>query len=238
MLFYYIRHGLPTYQPDALTPEGWEQAKALANRFVIHGLDRIYSSSAPRALETAQPTCERLGLEPIVLDWAHEDLTWKEFGEVIIGDNYCWSYKMSETISKFMNPEVLALGKEWYTHPLFANTKMGDGIKRVAHEADQLMLELGYEHDSANNRFLKVGDSPKRVAFFAHSGFGRTFLSHLLDIPYPLYAVRFDGSFTGVTVVEFGDEPGGVYPRVLQLSNDSHLYHEGLSTRYNNQFDL
>ena len=238
MLLYYVRHGLPTYDPDALTPEGWEQAKALANRFAVLGLDRVYASSSSRALETAQPTCERLGLEPIALDWAHEKLTWREFGCRIIDGNFAWSYKTNDCIEQFMDPEVLALGKEWYTHPYFANRRMGEGIRRVRQEADRLMLELGYEHDSANNRFIKVGDSPERVAFFAHAGFGRTFISHLLDIPYPLYAVRFDCSFTGVTVVEFGDQPGPVYPKVLQLSNDSHLYHEGLSTRYNQAYDL
>ena len=133
---------------------------------------------------------------------------------------------------------MLALGKEWYTHPYFTNTQMGSGIHRVAEAADRWMLELGYEHDRENNRFFKVGDSPDRVALFAHAGFGRTLISHLLDIPYPLYAVHFDGSFTGVTVLEFRDEPGVVYPKVLQLSNDSHLYHEGLSTRYNKEYDL
>lgn len=238
MLFYYVRHGVPTYQPDALTPEGWEQARALANRFAVLGLDRIYSSSSPRALETAQPTCERLGLQPIALDWAHESLTWEEFGWKIIKGCGLWTYKEKSWVDRFMDPEVLALGKEWYTHSYFVGTKMGEGVKRVAREADKLMLELGYEHDCANNCFIKVGDSPRRVAFFAHSGFGRTFLSHLLDIPYPLYAVRFDGSFTGVTVLEFSDKPGIVYPKVLQLSNDAHLYHEGLSTRYNKEYDL
>ena len=34
MLFFYVRHGDPIYNPDSLTPLGHEQAKALSKRFV------------------------------------------------------------------------------------------------------------------------------------------------------------------------------------------------------------
>ena len=238
MLFYYIRHGEPTYTPDALTPNGWEQAKALANRLAVYGLDRVYASSSTRALQTAQPTCERLGLEPIVLDWAHEDLTMREFGWKNAQGCTVWSYKLYDCIEKFLDPEVLALGKLWYTHPHFADTRMGEGVKRVDRETDAFMLTLGYRHDRENNRFFKVGESPERVAFFAHAGFGRTFISSLLDIPYPQYAVHFDATFSGVTVLEFKDTPGVVYPKMLQLSNDSHLYHEGILSKYNKEYDV
>ena len=39
MLFFYVRHGDPIYNPDSLTPLGHEQAKALSKRFATYGLD-------------------------------------------------------------------------------------------------------------------------------------------------------------------------------------------------------
>ena len=58
MIFYYIRHGDPTYNPDSLTALGVRQAEALAKRLALYGLDNIYSSTSNRAIMTAKPTCE------------------------------------------------------------------------------------------------------------------------------------------------------------------------------------
>ena len=41
MLLYYVRHGDPIYDPDSLTPLGQEQAKALAKRLIVHGVDKV-----------------------------------------------------------------------------------------------------------------------------------------------------------------------------------------------------
>ena len=60
MFLYFIRHGDPIYDPDSLTLLGEEQAKALAKRLALYGLDEIYSSTSNRAQRTAQPTCELL----------------------------------------------------------------------------------------------------------------------------------------------------------------------------------
>ena len=49
MLLFYVRHGDPTYRPDALTPLGTRQAESVAHRLSQFGLDAIYSSSSNRA---------------------------------------------------------------------------------------------------------------------------------------------------------------------------------------------
>ena len=43
MIFYLIRHGDPIYNPDTLTPLGYEQAQAVKKRLCQFGLDKIYS---------------------------------------------------------------------------------------------------------------------------------------------------------------------------------------------------
>jgi probable phosphoglycerate mutase len=81
-----------------------------------------------------------------------------------------------------------------------------------------------------------LSHSNKRIALFAHQGFGLAFLSALLDIPYPMLSTHFDICHTGMTVIEFADNGGFSVPKVLTLSSDSHLYREGLPTKYNNSF--
>ena len=79
MLLYVIRHGVPTYSPDALTPLGHRQAEAVGRRLAAHGLDRIYSSPLVRAQQTAQPAAELLGLPVQIEDWTSESYTWRDF---------------------------------------------------------------------------------------------------------------------------------------------------------------
>ena len=57
----------------------------------------------------------------------------------------------------------------------------------------------------------------------------------LLDIPYPMFSNHFDIGFTGMTVIDFRTEDGISVPRALTVSNDSHIYREGLPTNYNNE---
>ena len=75
----------------------------------------------------------------------------------------------------------------------------------------------------------------KRIALFAHHGFGLLFLSTVLNIPYPMFCTHFDMTHTGMTVIEFPECDGYITPKALTLSNDSHIYREGLPTKYNNE---
>ncbi len=38
-----------------------------------------------------------------------------------------------------------------------------------------------------------------------------------------------------MTVIEFSETPGETVPSVLQLSNDAHLYGDGLPVKYQNR---
>ena len=127
------------------------------------------------------------------------------------------------------------LGNEWYTHPYFENEKFGEGINRVNGEADKLLLSLGYRHDRERSGFIAENPNDKRIAIFAHEGVGMLFMSAITDIPYNDFCLRFCFGHTGMTVIEFSEKEGFCIPRVLQHSNDSHLYREGIETKYQNR---
>ena len=61
-----------------------------------------------------------------------------------------------------------------------------------------------------------------------------SFFSSMLDIPYPLFCSHFDFGHSSMSVIHFTEQGGYVYPKVLQTSNDSHLYREGILTGYHN----
>ena len=234
MLFFYIRHGDPIYNPDSLTPLGQRQAEALAKRLALYGLDEIYSSSSERAKLTAKPTCELLKKEAIELDWTKESYAYREF-TVENEQKKEWIFANRESRRLFHSPEVRALGERWYEHPAFSQKDYGAGLARIARESDAFFASLGYEHIASTGSYRVTEPNDKRVALFAHQGFGLAFLSCLLDIPYPQIATHFDMGHTGMTVIEFRHGDGISIPRVCMLSGDSHLYREGLPTKYQNK---
>ncbi len=231
MLFFYVRHGDPIYDPDSLTPLGHRQAAAVAKRLALYGLDRIYASTSNRAIETARPTCEMTRLEMQTLDFCHEGHAWDDF-TAPLGEQRAWLFQHPEVRRLFVSEELLSLGERWYEHPAFGDGRAAAGVARVRRESDAFFASLGYEHIGIGAyRVVKPND--ERVALFAHQGFGLAFLSTLLDIPYPRFCMHFDMCHTGVTAIEFSDENGIAVPRVLTLSSDSHLYREGIANNYN-----
>ena len=238
MLLFYVRHGDPNYAVDGLTPRGARQAEAVGKRLAAHGLDKIYTSPLGRAKLTAQPACELLGKEAEVVEWASEANAWHATTVPTENGRSTWAFQHTPTRELFATEEVRRLGREFYNHPAFAELPFAEKIPPIQAEIDEWLLSLGYRHDHARNGYVAERPNDDRVALFAHQGFGMLFLSLVLDIPYPEMSIRADMQHSGMSVIRFANHDGLVIPTLLQLSNDSHLYREGLPTRYNNQFQL
>ena len=236
MLLYYVRHGDPIYNPDSLTPLGHRQAEAVAKRLTQHGIDEIYASTSTRAMLTSQPTCEILGKEATLLDWCHEGQAAKYFWFESDNGERGWAFHQKGYIEKFASKEVVDLGAKWYEHPDFANKNFKEGIEETKKKAFEFLAGLGFEYDEQKGMYKATAKGNKRIALFAHQGMGLLLLSIISLIPYPTFSTRFDMTHTGVTVIEFPETDGYVLPKILTLSNDSHIFREGLPTKYNNGF--
>ena len=231
MLLFYVRHGDPIYNPDSLTELGQAQAQALVGRMKICNPSQIYVSSSNRARQTAQPTADALGIEPIILDWANEKYAFADLSIPKPEGGRQW-LAASEEYEFLISDEIRKLDHNWHTHPSMVERGVV-GTGRIAKDVDAWLETLGYKREG--NGYRKVGQPPERVALFAHWGFGLAFLSHLLYIPYPQMATRFCIGHSQVTVIRFWDRDP-VVPQVLQLSNDSHLFAAGVETKYINRF--
>lgn len=236
MLFFYIRHGDPIYDPDSLTLLGEKQAEALAKRLTRYGIDKIYASTSNRAVLTATPTADLLKKEIVKLDWCHEGHAWEHYAFPNGCGGKCWPAASIKIKQLFMKPEVQALGDKWFEHPDIASQhdyKTEIGI--IDRHTDEFLASLGYEHDREQKIYRAAAPNDEHVALFAHYGFGMGFLSSLLDIPYSTFCTHFDIGHSGMTVINFRDQNGIVIPQVLTFSSDSHIYAEGLPTKYNNE---
>ena len=230
MRLYLIRHGNPVYEPDTLTELGKKQAESVARWLCLQRPDRIYSSTSTRAEMTAQPACDLLKKNMELLDFCNERYMWEDLTvETDYGGD--WIFRAPETLELLTSPEVINMGFSWYEHPKLSQYKKG--IERVARETDRLLASFGYEHERYTGRYKAVRPTDEKIALFAHAGFGLAFLSCLLDIPYPLFATRFDIGHTGVTVIDFSFYKSSyIVPKVRTLSGTGHLYRDNLPATY------
>ena len=95
MILYYVRHGDPIYDPNQLTPLGHRQAEAAAKRLAAHGIDQIFTSPSNRARQTAQPLCELTKQEATVLEWADEDLLYRDLSMMDTDGHRHWCFRHS-----------------------------------------------------------------------------------------------------------------------------------------------
>lgn len=219
MLLYVIRHGEPDYATDSLTEKGKIQAEKLADRLCVHGFDEIYSSPLGRAKQTAQPTCDRFGMRYKIEDWMSEDKVFNDLSATDSNGERDWSFAGQNT--KLVTREYTF--ENWYTNPVFDTCRSASGgYRRVSDSSDDFIARLGYAREG---RLYKItAPNEKRVAAFCHHGLGTTWLSYMLLIPPNVFWSAFDIGHTGVTILEFKNNPDGyTAPKCLCLADVSHL---------------
>lgn len=237
MLLFYIRHGDPIYTPDKLTPLGEKQAESVARRLALFGVDKVYSSTSNRAIQTATPTCELLNLELHTLDFLNENyLNGLKIPVAEQTTDWVWSHPIYAQI--LAEKDVREMGENWYNHPKLEKFHFDRTILPINAQLDAFMVSHGYEHDCEKGLYkITESHTEKRIAIFAHECMGKIVMSHLLDIPFPYYAAHFEMHTSAFTVIRFGndscagnEQSSSQYARaqVLSLSNDSHLYRDAL----------
>lgn len=230
MLLYIVRHGDPIYNPDTLTPRGKAQAQALAHRFAVNGLDKIYTSPLGRAKETAQPSCDLLKITPQVEDWTQE--VWGDFAVTLPDGRKIFSIDMPQ--SELRSPENIGRSfTDWFDAPCFSTIQGKEAYEKLIANSDAFLARHGYVREGALYRITQPNE--ERIAVFCHAGFSLTWLSHLLHVPPHIFWASFYVGHSSVSLLEFRNHPDGfTAPRCLALSDLSHLLADRLPYLYNN----
>lgn len=213
MRIYLIRHGEPDYSTDSLTASGRSEAEELAKFMSTLNLDKIYTSPLGRARETASYSEAVLGMQAEVLEWTSELITLRATDG---SDLAAWE----------MNPEILR------------DTEIQDdetwhqALQKIVKESDVWLERLGWKRSGYAYRHVVGAKVPRsiQVALFCHMGFGLTWLSHLLNIPMRLIWSSFFLHTSSVTTILFDERSQlTATPRVISLSDLSHLYKSGIA---------
>lgn len=234
MLLYIVRHGDPDYKTDSLTDRGKLQAEAVGKRIFASKIDRIFSSPMGRAKMTAEPACRLLGLEYEVLDWTKEV---EDYIMTTYPDGNIKSLDGVQNTAHRENGRIDIGYNDAFDCPTIGQSRMAEAQKYVGENGRAFLERLGYKEENGIYRILRPNE--EKVALFCHGGFMRTWLSELLHIPLHMMLADFDINHTGVTVLQFKNNENGITaPRLLCYSDMSHLYAEGLDTRYNGGIEI
>lgn len=215
MRIIFVRHGDPNYKLDCLTPLGHKQAQAAAQRLKDEGIEKIYSSSSGRAVQTAEYTANLFGLDIEQHDFMRE-----------IG----WGPKESESFHEGGHPwfsalKMISMGDsvstpDWGKHPYFDGNWVTSLSVKAGENFDALLESLGYKREGEYYRVLE-NQPYKTIAVFSHGGFSSAVIAHLFNLTFPYVCSTIIPNVTAITVASFEEKAGKLIAPQFEIANDA-----------------
>ena len=219
MKIYFVRHGHPNYENDCLTPLGHMQAEAAAERLKDFGIETIYSSTKGRALQTAQHTADKTGLDVIPCEFIRE-IGWKSTDPDFVMPHNGNPWKLARHFDEL---GIDLLAANWREKEPYSKSDLIRTCKRVIEGTDAWLHELGYQREGDYYRVIRE-DTKNAVAMFSHGGASSAVLSHMFNIPFPQFCGAFHIDFTSITLVELEGEIGElIYPKFIYAGDHTHI---------------
>ncbi len=221
MLLYIVRHADPDYDRNTITTTGHLEAQALSRRFARQGLDLIYSSPYPRAVQTMQYTADALGITPEIVEWAGELNEWQ------IDQKWGAKFAFDLAGETIRGCDPLPGHDTWHLTTPLDDPLFREKFSALKEFSDTFLVQHGYQREGGVYRNLQP--NRKKIAIFCHNGFGLTWIAHLLEIPVSLIWSGFWLAPSSVTTILFEERSADwAVPRTLGVGDVSHLYAEGL----------
>lgn len=215
MRIYFVRHGHPNYEIDRLTELGHRHAEAAALRLEDSGIERIFSSTMGRAMDTAEHTAKHLGLDIVPCDFIREINWGAKDDEPILDGGHPW-----RLTARSISEGKTLRDPDWRTKENYCNNKLLDTTATVITGLDAWLDSLGYRREGDYYRVME--ERPyQTVALFGHGTAFATAFSHLFNLPLPQVIGLLYIDYTCITVVELPNKAGElVFPKLV--STDAH----------------
>jgi broad specificity phosphatase PhoE len=182
---YLLRHGETEYSQrgaycgalDAeLTTEGHQMAQAFADAYCSIPWTEVYVSPMKRAITTAKPLCDILGLTMQVRDGLREI----SYGE--------WEDRELEDVRLHHEQDYI----RWQTDPAWNPPTGGETAIQIASRALPIITEIESKFKSGN------------VLLVSHKATIRIILCSLLGIDVGRYRDRINANAASISIVKFG----------------------------------
>jgi probable phosphoglycerate mutase len=183
---YLLRHGQTTFSRDnnfcgagmnpSLTKDGTAMAQCFADFYKATSWQAIYCSPLQRAVSTAQPLCDALGLSPELRD---------DLKEIAYGD---WEGKTVEEVNRDFHDDYI----RWSSDPAWHAPTGGEPAVAIAHRGLRVIEEIKSMFSDGN------------VLVVSHKATIRILLCSLLGIDVGRFRYRFGCPVGSVSIIEFG----------------------------------
>ncbi len=188
LTLYFLRHGQTTFSRDNnfcgsgsdpdLTEAGREMAAAFAAAYRATSWSAIYASPLRRAVATAQPLCDALGLKPELRD----DLKEIGYGK--------WEGLTVEEVNRTYHDDYI----RWTADPAWNAPTEGEPAVAIARRSLHVIKEIKQRFSTGN------------VLVVSHKATIRIALCSLLGIDVGRFRYRLACPVASVSVVEFGGQ--------------------------------
>lgn len=227
-----VRHGDPDYSIDSLTERGWKEAELLSESLVKTPADEYYVSPLGRARDTASLTMQKLGREPVVLDWL------REFPAAIHRPDRpeetavcCWDWLPQDWAAdeRFFSADA------WLDNEIMRAGDVRERYEYVITNFDAFLADHGYVRDGRLYRAERPNNDT--VVLFCHFGLESVLLSRLLNVsPMVLWHGTCAAPTSVTTVVTEERRSGIAYFRMLRFGDVSHLTANGMEPAFAARF--
>ncbi len=230
MRIIFVRHGHPDYVNDCLTTLGKEHGAAVAERLKDEPIEKIFSSSCGRAMETAEYIDSKfgIGVEPLAF---MREIKWGPVDEEeLYEDGHLWltSDYLVEQGKSLMNPN-------WRLDKLYRKNKVIEAEEKIGQAFDEWLATLGYTREGA---YYRTGEVKHRtVALVSHGGASSAVLAHLFNLPLPFVCSAICPDYTAVTIVNFEEKEGTLIAPRFELVNDAGHIRKKETSHENNRCD-
>ncbi|MEO0488156.1 MAG: histidine phosphatase family protein [Cyanobacteria bacterium J06659_2] len=200
-VLYFLRHGQTAYSltggycgtPEndpGLTVEGHQMSEAFADAYAHLPWRAAYVSPLRRAIETATPFCQRVGLDMQLQAGLRE---------VMYGQ---WEGLPPDVVDIQFHDDYLS----WLTDPAWSAPTGGERAVDIARRASQVLDTIEQTYDDGN------------VLIVSHKATIRIMLSLLLGIDVGRYRDRMDMPVAAVSIVELASR-GPRFHRIADRSH-------------------
>lgn len=214
MRIVFVRHGHPNYELDCLTFLGHKHGEAVAERLREEPVEKIFSSTCGRALETAAHIDKKFGLGVNGLEFMREIKWGSEDDTPVYADGHPWfnSDYLVEQGKNLLNPD-------WRESEQYRKNRMVKAGDELAKRLDEWLSGLGYTREGD---YYRVGQIQYgTIVLVSHGGASSAALAHLFNLPLPFVCSAICPDYTAVTVVNFSEKEGALVAPKFEIMNDA-----------------
>lgn len=211
MKIIFVRHGHPNYNEDCLTELGHPQAEAAAERLSTEKIDKIFSSTCGRAVETAQHIAARHDLDITQFDFMRE-IRWG----VPNTDDFVHPWSLVDEWVK-NGKDIMSL--DWKNDPDYKGHQVVESYNNLAICFDEWLETLGFKREGCYYRVIK--ENNETVMMVSHGGASSVALSHIFNLPFSFVCRAICPDFTAITVVSLDGKEGELTAPRFELVNDA-----------------